>query len=299
MQQMAQGLASLGRGQDSMLVHMTPGEVHGLQSLAQQHGGSLTINPQTGLPEAGFLSSILPMVGAGIGIALAPTTGGASLYAMGGGALGGMLGSSMEGKSPLMGGLMGGLSGYSMSGLMDSFASASTVPLGESAFDAGMNAYPTPPPPPPLPVTASANVADAAAPFSSIPYDPKAAFPLQTPQGNTFKGVQGIDASVYESSKYGLDIPRSPNINPALDSTSFVNAPRGGFTQFIAEPVAAPVVPVAAPVVPVTAPASADISGYSAPYYGSGIDALPRAPAPPSYMDKVSSFDMVEMTLNK
>ena len=61
MQQMAQGLASLGRGQDSMLVHMTPGEVHGLQSLAMAHGGSLTINPKTGLPEAGFLSSILPM----------------------------------------------------------------------------------------------------------------------------------------------------------------------------------------------------------------------------------------------
>ena len=75
MQQMAQGLASLGRGQDSMLVHMTPGEVHGLQSLAQQHGGSLTINPHTGLPEAGFLSSILPMI-AGIGLnAMFPGSG--------------------------------------------------------------------------------------------------------------------------------------------------------------------------------------------------------------------------------
>jgi hypothetical protein len=52
-----QGIASLGRGQDSMLVHMTPGEVQGLQKLAMAHGGSLTINPQTGLPEAGILSS--------------------------------------------------------------------------------------------------------------------------------------------------------------------------------------------------------------------------------------------------
>jgi len=71
-----QGLASLGRGRDSMLVHMTPGEVQGLQRLAMAHGGSLTINPQTGLPEAGFLSSMLPML---IGAALAPATGGASL----------------------------------------------------------------------------------------------------------------------------------------------------------------------------------------------------------------------------
>lgn len=119
-----QGIASLGRGKDTMLVHMTPGEVHGLQQLAMRHGGSLTINPQTGLPEAGFLSSLLPMIGAGIGIALAPATGGASLYALGGGALGGMLGSKMEGKNPLMGAIMGGISGYGMGGIGDSLAQA-------------------------------------------------------------------------------------------------------------------------------------------------------------------------------
>jgi hypothetical protein len=67
MNQSAQGLASLGRGNDSMLVHMTPREVQGLQGLAMAHGGSLTINPQTGLPEAGFLDSILPTV-AGLGL---------------------------------------------------------------------------------------------------------------------------------------------------------------------------------------------------------------------------------------
>ena len=137
MQQLAQGIASLGRGEDKMLVHMTPGEVSGLQSLALRHGGSLTINPHTGLPEAGFLSSILPMVGAGIGIALAPATGGASLYAMGGGALGGMLGSSMEGKSPLMGGLMGGISGYGMAGLGEAFAGMGTEALATGAASEG------------------------------------------------------------------------------------------------------------------------------------------------------------------
>jgi len=56
-----------GRGPDSMLVHMAPQEVAGLQALAMAHGGSLTINPQTGLPEAGFLSSLLPtLVGAAL-----------------------------------------------------------------------------------------------------------------------------------------------------------------------------------------------------------------------------------------
>jgi len=69
---MAQGLASLGRGGDSTLVHMSPAEVQGLQNLALRHGGSLTRNPHTGLPEAGFLSSILPMIGGALTAVFAP-----------------------------------------------------------------------------------------------------------------------------------------------------------------------------------------------------------------------------------
>ena len=66
LQHAAKYLAHHGRGKDTMLVHMTPREVGSLQTLAKAHGGSLSINPDTGLPEAGFLSSILPMaLGAG------------------------------------------------------------------------------------------------------------------------------------------------------------------------------------------------------------------------------------------
>ncbi len=70
----AQHLASRGRGPDTTLVHMAPQEVAGLQALAKAHGGTLTVNPDTGLPEAGFLSSILPMV-AGAGLSLIPGVG--------------------------------------------------------------------------------------------------------------------------------------------------------------------------------------------------------------------------------
>ena len=42
---LAENLKNQGRGKDTELVHMTPGEVAGLQSLALAHGGSLTINP--------------------------------------------------------------------------------------------------------------------------------------------------------------------------------------------------------------------------------------------------------------
>ncbi len=54
LQQAAKHLAAQGRGGDTTLVHMNPGEVKALQAVAMAHGGSLTINPQTGLPEAGF-----------------------------------------------------------------------------------------------------------------------------------------------------------------------------------------------------------------------------------------------------
>jgi hypothetical protein len=75
----AQRMASQGRGPDSQLVHMSPREVAGLQALAMAQGGSLTINPETGLPEAGFLDKMLPMI---LGIGATALTGGAAAPAM-------------------------------------------------------------------------------------------------------------------------------------------------------------------------------------------------------------------------
>lgn len=63
----AEKIRSHGRGDDTMLVHMTPEEVNSLQGLAMATGGTLTINPHTGLPEAGWLGKLLPMI-AGIGL---------------------------------------------------------------------------------------------------------------------------------------------------------------------------------------------------------------------------------------
>ena len=110
-----QGIASLGRGQDSMLVHMTPGEVQGLQRLAMAHGGSLTINPQTGLPEAGFLSSMLPMLASAVGYYF----GGP----MGATAAGAITGGLTNKQSPLMGAVMGGISGYGMGSVGEGLSS--------------------------------------------------------------------------------------------------------------------------------------------------------------------------------
>jgi hypothetical protein len=90
-----------------MLVHMTPNEINSLQGLAMAHGGSLTINPETGLPEAGFLGNILKK--------LAPTLIGAALAATGVGAplaAGLVAAGSVAKTGSLKKGLMAGLSAY-------------------------------------------------------------------------------------------------------------------------------------------------------------------------------------------
>lgn len=136
MQQVAQGLASLGRGNDTQLVHMTPGEVAAMQQLATAHGGSLTINPQTGLPEAGFLDSILPMV-AGIGITA--LSGGLMAPWMTGLLVGG-------GTAALTGslskGLMAGLGAFGGAGLGEGLGAlgAGVGSLAPEAAAAGANA---------------------------------------------------------------------------------------------------------------------------------------------------------------
>jgi len=132
---LAQQVQSQGRGSDSVLVHMTPNEVHGLQALALAHGGSLTINPETGLPEAGFLSKILPMVA---GALLAPMTAGTSLSFLAANPLstaltiGGLTGLA---TGSLNKGLMAGLGAFGGAGLGQGLAAT-----GAKAATAGANA---------------------------------------------------------------------------------------------------------------------------------------------------------------
>jgi len=110
----AQHLSNQGRGPDDTLVHMSRNEVKSLNDLAMAHGGQLTINPQTGLPEAGFLSAILPMVA---GAALGPAGFGIAESAMGAGLMVGAGSYLMNPKAGLMGALSAGLGGYGGYGL--------------------------------------------------------------------------------------------------------------------------------------------------------------------------------------
>ena len=134
---LANHLQSAGRGQDSVLVHMTPGEVNGLQSLAMAQGGSLTINPETGLPEAGILKSLLPMLAGGAltffsGGALSPL---AASMIVGGG--------TAAATGSLKKGLMAGLGAYGGAGMgagLSSMANPAAAASGQglTATNAGV-----------------------------------------------------------------------------------------------------------------------------------------------------------------
>ena len=115
---LAQDLASRGRNGDSMLVHMTPGEVQGLQALALAHGGSLSVNPDTGLVEANFLKRLLPAIA---GAALTIGTGGAINPATAGMLVGG---AETLRTGNLGRGFMAGLGAYGGAGLGAGFSAA-------------------------------------------------------------------------------------------------------------------------------------------------------------------------------
>ena len=164
----AQGLASLGRGGDSMLVHMQPQEVAGLQRLAQANGTSLTQNPYTGMPEAFSLGGVFK---AAAPIAAGYFTGGAGLgLGMGaqiaaGAITGGAL-AALTGDDPIMGAVSGGMGGVSGGGLADFMGAglpaatetaAATAPLsnvaGAASYNPALNSAAFNPMNPPVPVT--------------------------------------------------------------------------------------------------------------------------------------------------
>jgi len=129
----AKHLAEHGRGEDTHLVHMTTGELKALQKMAEQHGGSLTINPHTGLPEAGFLSAVLPAVAGIATAAFAPEL----LPLVAGGI--GVADYAMTGS--LTQGLMAGLGAWGTGSLTTGLEAAGTQALTQTGGDVGNAAF--------------------------------------------------------------------------------------------------------------------------------------------------------------
>lgn len=128
-----------GRGGDDTLVHMSKGEVGALQSLANSSGTSLTINPDTGLPEAFAIAALLPAI-AGAG---ATAAGMSPLLAAGliGGGTALMSGSLERGLAAGLGAYGGAGIGEGLAGIGSAANAASAAaPSAASMAGAGANA---------------------------------------------------------------------------------------------------------------------------------------------------------------
>jgi hypothetical protein len=257
----AKHLASRGRGPDTMLVHMAPQEVAGLQALARAGGGSLTVNPETGLAEAGFLKNLLPtLIGAGLmyatggtGAALIPGLSNAATIGLG---IGGLQAARTGSLSK---GLMAGLGAYGGAGMMG------------SVMGAGTNAL---------------NAANAASPTVG---------PVATP------AVGGADLYAdLAQSHAGMPEPALQALSgPNAGGTGYNwSDPNAGFPGYMTPPPA-PVTPAAVPVA-TSAPAAPTAPPDLGPY-ANAKDRLLQAQAveSPAYAREFSSFEKTKAGLGE
>jgi len=167
LQHAAKHLEKHGRNGDTVLVHMSKGEVKSLNDLAMAGGGHLTINPHTGLPEAGFLQRLLPMaLGAGLTVASGGTLSPLAASLIVGGGYAASTGSLKKG-------VMAGLGAYGGAGMGASFAEAgasSVVPEAAAAAPApAAEIAAAPVPPAPAPVVDSATSLRGGFPTNTAP----------------------------------------------------------------------------------------------------------------------------------
>ena len=196
---LANHIQSAGRGEDKVLVHMTPKEVGGLQSLAMAHGGSLTINPETGLPEAGILSSLLPMVA---GFALGPAGFGLMSSMQAGLAVGALTGVA---TGSLKQGVMAGLGAYGGAGLGEGLMAQganAAAPVGQNAAQ-----------------TAITNAGSNAANFAGAGSNPFSSNALFNPAAGTGGVTNVAPTTTGLTSSTISQAPLYPNVNFATGMT--------------------------------------------------------------------------------
>lgn len=246
LQAAAQHIAQKGRGRDKMLVHMSPREVEGLQALAKAKGGQLSINPETGLPEAGFLENLLPIVAAAaatyftagaaapyLATAFGPTAGGI-LAGAGAGALIGGGSAAIQGGDVGQAALTGGVGG-ALGGAMGAFPTGAETATGtglnaaSTGGAAGLN--------PNAAVGASQQLTGAA---TVSPTTGGLVDPLSKTAGAT-SGIGAPPASYIPSGSIGAATPVSPTTASALETASRANAlANSNLANVVPQPVPTP-----------------------------------------------------------
>ena len=127
-------LAAKGRNGDNTLMHVSNDEVAGLNALARQSmGQELTVNPDTGLPEAFLFAPFLaPMVAGGLGLG-----GGALATGLTAGALGTAEAAARGMDDPLRRGLFSGLTAGAASGIGNALSGAAEAGSGAAGAAGG------------------------------------------------------------------------------------------------------------------------------------------------------------------
>ena len=257
---MAEQLRNMGRGEDTMLVHMTPNEVNSLQGLAMAAGGSLSVNPNTGLPEASFLKKLLPtllgvgLAATGIGAPLAAGIIGAGQTALTGSlrkglmaGLGAFGGASMAGAAGLGGaisknafGALGNKAGIlgSNMGLGAAATAAPPLPAGLAPVPGApvpgaapplLAAPPPPPTPPMLPAGAAPlpSPIPAPPPLLAAPAPAAAAAPASQFTGNFFSRFGQAARAGLPGGMVGRAAPMAAGLG-VLNAVSEATTPSGG-----------------------------------------------------------------------
>ena len=213
----AKHIESQGRNKDSKLVHMTPEELKALNKLSLDHiGKPLSTNPKTGLPEAGFLDSILPTV---VGFGLSAISGGAiPTWALAGGI--GLATAALTGD--IGSGIMAGLGAWSGAGLQEGLAkvggSAQTAAstLGDQASNL-TNAFVNP--------ELATNAAMDTTGFSKA---------LLSPTGNLGQGISGTGlnaADIVQANTAGQANQIANQVTRNIATTQGPGASIGNFTN--------------------------------------------------------------------
>lgn len=149
MRHVIDAIAAQGRDGDTELLHVTKGEIAGLDALARRHfGKSLPRNPRTGIKEASLFRDWFGNdvgtvfdVAAPIAVGMIPGVGMPAAIAMGAGigAANQGLGKGGTTEGALLGGITGGIGAYGGAGLAEGLSGAGSAASQETLKGAATN----------------------------------------------------------------------------------------------------------------------------------------------------------------
>lgn len=203
MQHTAKGIASLGRNGDDTLLHVNKEELAGLQALL----GPVTVNPETGLPEAFAWTDILKMLGVGIASAMTGGAAAPALGALGGAAVG-------AGTGALVGGAVDAASGKGFTrNILGNALSGAISGYGGSTLNT------------PAAGTATPNIATPAQQIGGAPVDPNMAIPSQAPgfvgPAPKYAGYSGLSGDTMSSIR---NLGGEPSVGPITKDMVVANS---------------------------------------------------------------------------